>query len=126
MSVPALDILVVDDSLENSELLAELIESYGHRVRSAQTGARALELLGERLARLVFLDLSLPDMDGSEVARQIRASWGTTCRIVALTGFSDAARREAAMQAGCDALLLKPLRIPQLEQTLRESAEVSP
>jgi len=112
---------VIDDSLENAELLAELIESYGHRVRTAPTGTAALELLNERVAELVFLDLSLPDMPGADVARAIRARWGAACRIVAWTGYSDPERREGASQAGCDGFMVKPLRLEQLEQWLAGS-----
>lgn len=64
-------------------------------------------------------------MGGAEVAQAIRARWGQACRIVALTGHSDPARRAAAAEAGCDGFLLKPLRIGQLEQVLRESAKAA-
>lgn len=116
---------MIDDSLENAELLAELIESYGPRVRIAVTGAAGLELLSERLANLVFLDLSLPDTTGAEVARTIRARWGTACRIVAWTGYSDPERREGASQAGCNGFMQKPLRLEQLEQWLAGAESVS-
>ena len=116
--------MLIDDSLENAELLAELIESYGHRVRTAPTGTAALELLSEHATDLVFLDLSLPDMTGADVARAIRARWGAACRIVAWTGYSDPERREGAAQAGCDGFMLKPLRMDQLEQWLAGAESV--
>ena len=120
---PALDVVVVDDSVENAELLGELLESYGHTVRLAGAGAAALALLDERPAGLVFLDLTLPDMAGEDVAREIRTRWGSACRVVALTGHSDHAHREAALAAGCITFLVKPLRVPQLEQVLTAAVE---
>lgn len=125
-ALPELEVLVVDDSLENAELLSELLESYGQRVRMAHAGTAALDMLAERPAALVFLDLTLPDIDGVDVVREIRTRWGTVGHVVALTGHSDAAHREAAMAAGCTGFIVKPLRTAQLEQALRAAAEAQP
>ena len=111
-------VLVVDDYPENAEMLAELVASYGHRVRIAGDGAEALALLAAEPASLVFLDVGLPDMDGYEVAAAIRARLGAGCQIVALTGFDGQEERAAALRAGCDAFLVKPFKPLEIERLL--------
>jgi two-component system, OmpR family, response regulator len=114
----SLSVIVVDDDPDYVELLSDLITSYGHRVRSAERGDRALELATEEVPDLVFLDMSLPDIDGNAVAATMRARFGDRCWIVALTGYSGKEARDAAHRAGCDAFLVKPFRPEQIEELL--------
>ena len=113
-----LSVLIVDDAPDNAELLAELVASYGHRVRIADRGQTALDLLEKELADLVFLDLSLPDIEGYEVASSIRARFGDRCQIAAMTGYSGNNEREAALHAGCDVFVVKPFQLPQVRDLL--------
>jgi CheY-like chemotaxis protein len=108
-------VVVVDDSEDNVELFAALIEEYGHRVRTALDGARALELLEDELPDLVFLDLELPDMEGFEVAVRMRTRFGTGFRIIAITGHSGAAVRGRAAESGIDSFATKPIGLTELE-----------
>jgi len=126
-SQPSLRVLVVDDSVDNAEMLAELISALGHEVRVAHLAASALELLDEAPADLVFLDLGLPDADGLSVARRVRTRFGRAIRIVALTGWSGVEERAQAVEAGCDLFVVKPLKLDQLRELLahRGSAEES-
>ena len=126
-SQSSLSVLVVDDSVDNAEMLAELISALGHRVRVAHLAAAALDLLDEAPSDLIFLDLSLPDIDGLSVARTVRARFGNAIRIIALTGFSGSREREQASEAGCDLFVVKPLKLEQLRQLLapRGDAEKS-
>lgn len=107
-------VLIVDDAEDNAEMLAELISSLGHHVRVAHLGAVALALLEQEYSDLVFLELTLPDVDGCEVARAIRVRFGKRPRIVALTWHSTRAKREAAQAAGCDAFVMKPFQFREL------------
>lgn len=122
-----LRVLVVDDCEDNSELLADLVTSLGHDVRVARTGNETLRSVEQNNVHLVLLDLGLPDMDGCEVARSIRTRTPSSCRIVALTGFSDPVRKEKALAAGCHSFIVKPVRLAQLQELLSDvAAEVSP
>jgi CheY-like chemotaxis protein len=121
-TTPALSVIVVDDAADNAEVLAEFVESYGHRVRIADCGAVALKLIEQEPADLVLLDIGLPDMDGYQVAATIRARYGGATRIVALTGFSGKEDREAAVRAGCDAFVVKPIGASQIQALLEPGA----
>jgi CheY-like chemotaxis protein len=111
-------VVVVDDNEDNAELLAALIEEYGHRVRVAGDGSSALELLEKELPELVILDLELPDMEGFDVAIQMRQRFGDGFRIAACTGHSGAAMRERARECGIDSFMAKPLHATELEVLL--------
>jgi CheY-like chemotaxis protein len=117
-----LAILVVEDCQDNAEMLVELLQQLGHRVRTAPTASSAFGLLKESLPDVVLLDLELPDMDGYEVAKTIRAEHGTRIRILAVTGFSGDAPRERAREAGFDAYVVKPYRIEELVALMSEKA----
>jgi CheY-like chemotaxis protein len=122
ISRPRLDVLVVDDCQDNAEMLLELLEQLGHRVRMALTASHAFELMKESKTDVVLLDLELPDMDGYQVAKVIRAEQGTRVRIVAVTGFSSKEHRERARGAGFDAFLVKPYRVDDLLALISEKA----
>lgn len=113
-----LRVLVVDDNEDSTEMLADLISTMNCEVSVANAGVAAVQAMVDAPSDVVFLDLGLPDIDGYEVARRIRARVGAGCRIVALTGFSDAARRTAAHEAGCDTFLVKPVRFADLKRVL--------
>jgi excisionase family DNA binding protein len=113
-----LTIVVVDDSEDNVEILAELLGELGHRVLTASSGAGALELLDQSLPDVVLLDIGLPDINGYEVATTIRTRFGDTVRLIAVTGFSAAAAREQARRAGFDAFLVKPYHVEEIEAAL--------
>ncbi|MCD6460730.1 response regulator [bacterium] len=68
------EILVVDDSLENLELLVRILSDNGYRVRPASTGNLALRSINEKKPDLILLDVKLPDIDGYEVCRRIRTN----------------------------------------------------
>jgi CheY-like chemotaxis protein len=119
---PGLNVIVVDDAADNAEVLAEFVESYGHRVRIADCGVAALKLIEQDPPDLVLLDIGLPDMDGYQVAATIRARFGSASRIVALTGFSGAEERDAAHRAGCDAFVVKPIGASQIRELLEAGA----
>jgi CheY-like chemotaxis protein len=113
-----LRVLVIDDNEDNADMLAALLEEYGHAVRVARDGTRGLELVAEEVPDLVLLDIGLPDLDGYEVAVAMRAGFGAGFRIVALTGHGGSADRERARQSGIDSFVTKPLRPRQLAAIL--------
>lgn len=101
-------VLVVDDNLDNAELLEAVLSTRGHSIRLAHDGISALARLAEAPADVVFLDIGLEGMDGYEAAAAIRERFGSTVRLVAVTGFSGSEARRRAAAAGFDAFVTKP------------------
>ena len=102
-------VLIVEDCQDAAFAQASLVELAGHQVRQAHNGAQAVELAADFHPDVVLLDLGLPDMDGFQVAREIRRLPGMDhVRMVALTGFEreGLVRRSAA--EGFDHYLIKP------------------
>src|SRR6476661_7407120 len=92
--------VVVDDDDDIRDLLVHVLEQAGLEVHAAETGERALELVREVDPDLVTLDLSLPDMDGTDVCRGIRAF--SDAYIIMITGRSDEIDRLVGLEVGAD------------------------
>ena len=114
-SANARRVLVVDDCTDSREGWATLVGMLGYVVRTAGDGLEALNVAASFCPDLIFLDLGLPELDGFEVCRRLRARPSKTRLIIyALTGFGDAEYRNRAMRAGFDAHFVKPLDPLQL------------
>jgi signal transduction histidine kinase/CheY-like chemotaxis protein len=112
---PPSQILVVDDNEDAAHAIAVLLELEGHTVRTAATAREALVLVGELAPDVAFLDIGLPDLNGYELARAIRADpRAARIRLVALTGYGREPDQELAAQAGFDQHLVKPAEIEDL------------
>jgi CheY-like chemotaxis protein len=112
-------ILLVDDNREATSALVPLLQNMGHQVESAANARAALEAARRMLPDFVFVDLALPDMDGCELARQLKREPGLSgVRIFALTGHGDEESRRRSADAGCDAHLLKPVDTKFLQSLL--------
>jgi PAS domain S-box-containing protein len=117
---PPMKILVVDDSRDAADICATLLELSGHRVQTAYSGRRALELAEEFRPQLFLLDIGLPDIDGYQLARSIRARpWGQTAQLVAITGWGQEEDRRRAAAVGFDHYLTKPVAAEALDRLLR-------
>ena len=118
-SATGASVLVIDDNLDILESTAMLLSVLGYRVETAASGDAALARAHGERPDVVLLDIGMPDRDGYEVCRALREVWraGTT-KIVAVTGWGQAADREKARAAGFDAHLVKPVRIEDLESAL--------
>ena len=115
-------ILIVDDNVDAANGLAELLRLRGHEVRLAYTGAAALEAVGPFLPHFILLDIVMPEMDGYEVARQLRQRPELDdAVVVALTGFVRDADRQLARDAGFDEQAAKPIDLDALAQLLKGS-----
>jgi two-component system CheB/CheR fusion protein len=105
-------ILVVDDNADAAESLAIVLEYEGYRVMTAHGGQQALAIAEQARPAAVLLDLSLPDIDGFEVARRLRqresASSGRLL-LVAISGHGSPEDVEACNAAGFDVHFLKPV-----------------
>lgn len=116
-------VLVVDDEKDTTESLATLLEIYGHDVRTANDGRTAVQVARAFQPELVLLDLGLPDIDGYEVATQMRAQeqldrQRPRARLIAVTGYQRDAER--MQQSGFDDHLIKPLDQKRLAALLDE------
>ncbi len=117
-----LDVLVVDDSPDAAETMALLIDTLGHRARVAGSGAAALAAAARRQPDVAFLDISMPDMDGVELARAFRASGqGRVPALIALTG--RAPESLGADAADFDHMLAKPAGLAEIAAALASVAE---
>jgi two-component system, sensor histidine kinase and response regulator len=115
--VPRLHILVAEDNEFNAQLLEQLLERRGHRVRLANNGRMALSLAEEGAFDLLLLDVHMPEMDGFQVIQAIRErerSTGGHLPVVALTARSRQEDRERCIAAGMDDFLAKPIQAPDL------------
>ncbi len=115
-------ILVVDDVPANRQIAQAMLESAGHRVTVVEDGAAALLALTRDTFDVVLMDLQMPQMDGFETTRRIRAMDKPACEvpIVALTASALPEQIEATRRAGMDAHLSKPLDRTALLQLLRD------
>jgi PAS domain S-box-containing protein len=102
-------ILVVDDNRDAADTLATLLQQLGYGTDVLYGGATVLEAVRAIGPDAVFLDLGLPDVDGLEVARRVRAELPAAPVLVAVTGYGRDADRQAALDAGFDLHLRKPL-----------------
>jgi DNA-binding response OmpR family regulator len=102
--------LVVEDAADSRELLASELESAGFIVARASSGEEALAQAREFEADVIVLDLMLPGVNGFTVARAMRSSEKhRDVAILAVTALSSDAMRRMAIEAGCDAVLCKPV-----------------
>lgn len=112
-----LQILLVDDDEMNRFFGSELIRSLGVRVEVADCGRKVIQMIQEQNYDVIFMDVGMPDMDGYETTRRIRAL-GCQPPVVALTAHAVAGERERCLAAGMDDYLTKPFEIEQLERAI--------
>jgi len=101
-------VLVVDDYPDTAESMATLLRLHGHDVDVALDGTAAVEQARVKPPSVVLLDLSLPGMNGYEVARQLRTMFQNTVRLVAITAYGFEEDRQRCWAAGFDRHLVKP------------------
>jgi DNA-binding response OmpR family regulator len=114
-----LRVLAVDDWQDTTISLAILLEAWGHRACTAFAGESALALAEAFRPDVVILDLGMPKMDGYEVARRLRQTFGEGLRIICLSGYGRAEDRQRSREAGCDHHLLKPADLDELQRLLQ-------
>ncbi len=122
-----LRVLVAEDNLVNQKVVARQLERWGVPYRLAANGREALEWLAQEPFDLILMDCQMPEMDGFEATRRIRAQDATAhIPIIALTANALPEDREACLQAGMDDYLLKPLKPEALRAVLKRWAQSHP
>jgi signal transduction histidine kinase/CheY-like chemotaxis protein len=106
----ALSIMIVDDNADAAQTLAVFLESRGHMVQVAFDGHSALDMASSLAPQVLLLDIGLPDVDGYQLARTLRALTPTArATFIALTGYGQPQDKERARAAGFDHHLTKPV-----------------
>jgi two-component system CheB/CheR fusion protein len=110
---------VVEDHADSREMLRTLLTLDGHHVEVAADGRAGLGLILDARPEVALIDVGLPELDGYEVARQVRRTPGSTMvRLIALTGYGQSYDRMRAQEAGFDLHLTKPVEPKELRRAL--------
>jgi CheY-like chemotaxis protein len=127
MTTSAQRVLIVDDDPELRGLVARTLRSDGYTVVEAGDGLEALDVARRLLPDLVLLDMTLPGMDGVEVARQLKATpMLAGVPVVALSALTQQAVRDRALAAGCARYLTKPCPPGALRDVVAQMLAVMP
>ncbi len=115
-------ILIAEDHPDSAEALRTLLEAFGYQVLVARNGREAVETALEHHPELVLMDVMMPEVDGLEATRRLRAAPGfPQVPILALTAMEGAAR--LSVDAGCDQCIAKPINIRAFLTTVQEWLE---
>lgn len=110
-------ILVVDDNVDGATTIAEILQILGHTVSVVHDGLSAVRQAEEQRPDIVLLDIGLPDIDGYEAARRMRAQPdGASLVLIALTGWGQEEDREKTVQAGFNQHWVKPVDFEKLAE----------
>ena len=111
-STPKGTILIVEDNELNLKLLKDVLDFQGYSTVVTGSGAEALNLARQHHPDLILLDIQLPDIAGTEVARRLKADAQThAIPIIAVTAFAMSGDREMILGSGCDDYVSKPFNI---------------
>jgi CheY-like chemotaxis protein len=119
-------VLIVEDNADSRETLRTLLTLWGHQVTVAENGPRGVEKALTTQPEIALVDIGLPDLDGYQVAEQVRAApQGDGIYLIALTGYGQQGDRRRSLHAGFNAHLVKPVDPKELARMLAE-ARVEP
>ena len=108
-------ILVVDDNLDNLYVLTHVLERNGYTVLGVKDGPAALHAIAEARPALILLDIRLPGFSGYQVVSVLRERYGPAVPpVIAVTAHAMPGDREAALAAGCDDYMTKPIDLHTL------------
>jgi two-component system cell cycle response regulator DivK len=112
-------VLIVDDNEKNRKLAREVLRAAGLRTLEAATGGEAISLAAERRPDVILLDLRLPDMEGTDVARELRERVETGRIPVVALSASPHAGSDRLLAAGFDGYLQKPIDVRAFPEQVR-------
>jgi two-component system cell cycle response regulator DivK len=119
-------ILVVEDNEKNMKLFRDVLSATGYRTLEATTGGEAVEMATKHTPDLVLMDIQMPDFDGVEALRRLRADARTaSLRVLAVTAQAMQGDREHFLAAGFDGYLSKPVDVRELLGTVRQYVDGS-
>ena len=117
-----INVLVVEDSITNREVLCDMLEEMGHKVISAMNGLESLEQVKKQIFDIIFMDINMPIMGGIEAVQKIRSGGGLNSKtyIAGLTAHGSDEFGVEAEQAGMDCYFTKPIRLVTLRQIISD------
>jgi len=118
MTAPGVRLLVVDDEPPIRRLLRTSLSAQGYRILEAETGQGALDLLAHEAPEVMLLDLGLPDLDGLEVIRRVRAL-NANVAVIVLSSRGDERGKVEALDLGADDYVTKPFGMAELVARVR-------
>jgi CheY-like chemotaxis protein len=120
MAVTPPVVLIVEDDADTRDLLCVGLQMHGIEGEVAATGREALAKASEILPDAILLDIGLPDMDGKDVCRRLRQAPATrSTPIIAFTAYAMPREVQGALEAGCNAVIVKPSAFPAVLEELR-------
>jgi signal transduction histidine kinase len=115
-------VVVVDDNADAAQSIALLLQLAGHEVRVVTDSLRVIPACAEFVPHVAILDIGLPNVDGFQLARELRSrQGGAQLSLIALTGYGQQHDRERAREAGFDHYFVKPVDPDKLQAVLRSS-----
>ncbi len=112
-------LLIVEDDADGREALRTLLKMWGHQVEVACDGAEGVKKAQAMRPEVALVDIGLPELDGYEVARRVRAGLGKAVFLVALTGYGQPHDSRLAFEAGFDAHLVKPAEPEEIRRLIQ-------
>jgi CheY-like chemotaxis protein len=110
-------ILIVEDNVDNYELVRFLLERAGYQVLFAATGLEGIEVARREQPDLILMDLSMPEMDGWDATKRLKADILTShIPILALTAHTLPGDRKRAIDAGCNGYISKPINVASFDR----------
>jgi PAS domain S-box-containing protein len=116
-----LRILLAEDNLLNQKVILEMLKHLGYRADVAANGLEVLQALQRQQYDIILMDIRMPELGGLEATRQIRKLWPVSRqpKIIAVTAYALEGDREKCLEAGMDDYVSKPVKMEELESTLR-------
>ncbi len=114
--------LIVDDDASIRKTLARILEKQGYLVEAVEKGKQAIEATSQRFFNVAFIDIRLPDMDGTELLERMRETEPKMVKII-LTGYPSLKNAIDAVNKGADGYLMKPFDVGKLLAMVKQQLE---
>ena len=123
-----INVLVVEDSITNREVLCNMLEEMGHKVIGVMNGLESLEQVEKQIFDIIFMDINMPIMGGIEAVQKIRSGGGVNSKtyIAGLTAHGSDEFGVEAEQAGMDCYFTKPIRLVTLQKIISDVVSADP